>query len=65
MNNNNHSKNRAITLFDIYQEPPIPEEKKGIPYRIRYQANDRTLTDKEVNQTPLSLKIGKKEGGQG
>ena len=39
-----------VTLFDIYQEPPIPEGKKGISYRIRYQANDRTLTDEEVNQ---------------
>jgi phenylalanyl-tRNA synthetase beta chain len=39
-----------ITLFDIYQGPPIPEGKKGISYRIRYQANDRTLTDEEVNQ---------------
>jgi phenylalanyl-tRNA synthetase beta chain len=56
---------RAITLFDIYQEPPIPEEKKGISYRIRYQANDRTLTDKEVNQSPSRLKIGKKGRGQG
>jgi phenylalanyl-tRNA synthetase beta subunit len=55
----------TITLFDIYQDPPIPEEKKGISYRIRYQANDRTLTDEEVNQTPLCLKIGKKGGGQG
>jgi phenylalanyl-tRNA synthetase beta chain len=39
-----------ITLFDIYQGLPIPEGKKGISYRIRYQANDRTLTDEEVNQ---------------
>jgi phenylalanyl-tRNA synthetase beta chain len=39
-----------VTLFDIYQEPPIPEGKKGISYRIRYQAKDRTLTDEEVNQ---------------
>jgi phenylalanyl-tRNA synthetase beta chain len=39
-----------INLFDIYQGPPIPEGKKGIAYRIRYQANDRTLTDEEVNQ---------------
>jgi phenylalanyl-tRNA synthetase beta chain len=39
-----------ITLFDIYQGPPIPEGGKGISYRIRYQANDRTLTDEEVNQ---------------
>ena len=39
-----------VNLFDIYEGPPIPEGKKGISYRIRYQANDRTLTDEEVNQ---------------
>ncbi|OGP96181.1 MAG: phenylalanine--tRNA ligase subunit beta [Deltaproteobacteria bacterium RBG_16_47_11] len=39
-----------VSLFDIYEGPPIPEGKKGISYRIRYQANDRTLTDGEVNQ---------------
>ncbi len=39
-----------VSLFDIYQELPIPKGKKGISYRIRYQANDRTLTDEEVNQ---------------
>jgi phenylalanyl-tRNA synthetase beta chain len=39
-----------VTLFDIYQGSPIPEGKRGISYRIRYQANDRTLTDEEVNQ---------------
>ncbi len=39
-----------VTLFDVYEEPPIPEGKKGISYRIRYQAKDRTLTDEEVNQ---------------
>jgi phenylalanyl-tRNA synthetase beta chain len=39
-----------VTLFDIYKSSPIPKGKKGISYRIRYQANDRTLTDEEVNQ---------------
>jgi phenylalanyl-tRNA synthetase beta chain len=39
-----------VSLFDIYEGPPIPEGKKGISYRIRYQADDRTLTDEEVNQ---------------
>jgi phenylalanyl-tRNA synthetase beta chain len=39
-----------VILFDIYQGLPIPEGKKGISFRIRYQANDRTLTDEEVNQ---------------
>jgi phenylalanyl-tRNA synthetase beta chain len=36
-------------LFDVYQKAPIPEGKKGISYRIRYRADDRTLTDEEVN----------------
>jgi len=39
-----------ITLFDLYQGTPVPEGKKGVSYRIRYRANDRTLTDEEVNQ---------------
>ncbi len=39
-----------VNVFDLYQGPPIPEGKKGVSYRIRYQANDRTLTDEEVNR---------------
>jgi phenylalanyl-tRNA synthetase beta chain len=39
-----------VAVFDIYQGPPIPGGKKGVSYRIRYQANDRTLTDEEVNR---------------
>jgi len=39
-----------INLFDLYRGAPIPEGKKGVSYRIRYQANDRTLTDEEVNR---------------
>jgi phenylalanyl-tRNA synthetase beta chain len=39
-----------IQLFDIYRGVPVPPGKKGVSYRIRYQAADRTLTDEEVNQ---------------
>jgi phenylalanyl-tRNA synthetase beta chain len=39
-----------INLFDVYRGAPIPEGKKGVTYRLRYQAKDRTLTDEEVNQ---------------
>jgi phenylalanyl-tRNA synthetase beta chain len=39
-----------VSLFDVYRRAPIPKGKKGISYRIRYQANDRTLTDEEVNR---------------
>jgi phenylalanyl-tRNA synthetase beta chain len=39
-----------VYLFDIYRGAPIPEGSKGVTYRIRYQATDRTLTDEEVNR---------------
>jgi phenylalanyl-tRNA synthetase beta chain len=39
-----------VSVFDLYQGAPIPKGKKGVSYRIRFQAGDRTLTDEEVNQ---------------
>jgi phenylalanyl-tRNA synthetase beta chain len=39
-----------VSLFDVYLGAPIPQGKKGISYRLRYQASDRTLTDEEVNR---------------
>ena len=53
-----------ITLVDIYQGPPIPDGKKGISYRIRYRASDRTLTDEEVNQYHEKIFSGLKEAFQ-
>ncbi len=44
-----------VAVFDLYQGPPIPGGKKGVSYRIRYQANDRTLTDEEVNRYHAEL----------
>ena len=40
-----------VNLFDVYRGTPIPEGKKGLSFRIRYQAPDRTLTDEEVNRS--------------
>jgi phenylalanyl-tRNA synthetase beta chain len=40
----------GVQLFDVYRGAPIPEGKKGLSYRIRYQSRDRTLTDEEVNE---------------
>ncbi|MCX8117294.1 MAG: phenylalanine--tRNA ligase subunit beta [Desulfobacterota bacterium] len=39
-----------IRLFDLYRGAPIPQGKKSLTYRLRYQASDRTLTDEEVNR---------------
>src|SRR5258708_35832955 len=37
-----------VKLFDVYRGDPIPASKKSLAYALTYQAQDRTLTDKEV-----------------
>jgi phenylalanyl-tRNA synthetase beta chain len=39
---------RAVRLFDVYTGGSIPEGHKSLAYNLTYQADDRTLTDKEV-----------------
>jgi len=38
-----------IMIFDYYRGKSIPKGKKSLAYRLKYQAYDHTLTDKEVN----------------
>ncbi len=40
---------RDIKIFDLYQGKPIPPGKKSLAFHIKYQGEDRTLTDEEVN----------------
>jgi phenylalanyl-tRNA synthetase beta chain len=42
---------RDIRLFDLYRGSSIPEGTKSLAFALSYQANDRTLTDKEVDKT--------------
>jgi phenylalanyl-tRNA synthetase beta chain len=39
---------RSVMLFDIYRGEQVGGGKKSLAYRLVYQADDRTLTDKEV-----------------
>jgi phenylalanyl-tRNA synthetase beta chain len=41
---------RQVRLFDIYQGGSIAEGKKSLAFALTYQADDRTLTDKEVDR---------------
>jgi phenylalanyl-tRNA synthetase beta chain len=38
-----------VQVFDHYAGSPIPQGKKSLAYKISYRADDRTLTDTEVN----------------
>jgi phenylalanyl-tRNA synthetase beta chain len=39
-----------IKIFDLYRGKPIPPGGKSLAFRIKYQRDDRTLTDAEVNE---------------
>jgi phenylalanyl-tRNA synthetase beta chain len=39
---------RTVELFDVYRGEQVEEGRKSLAYRLTYQADDRTLTDKEV-----------------
>ena len=40
---------RDIELFDIYEGGELPEGKKNLAFHIIYQASDRTLSSKEID----------------
>jgi phenylalanyl-tRNA synthetase beta chain len=42
-------------VFDEYRGPQIGEGKKSLAYKISYRAEDRTLTDSEINDIHQSL----------
>lgn len=39
-----------IKLFDLYRGKPVPAGKKSLAFRLKYRQEDRTLTDREVNE---------------
>jgi phenylalanyl-tRNA synthetase beta chain len=41
---------RSLHLFDLYRGGSIQPGKKSLAYALTYQAEDRTLTDKEVDK---------------
>jgi phenylalanyl-tRNA synthetase beta chain len=41
---------REVRLFDVYAGKPVPAGKKSLTFALMYRADDRTLTDEEVNR---------------
>jgi phenylalanyl-tRNA synthetase beta chain len=41
---------RDIRLFDLYRGPSIPSGTKSLAFALEYQADDRTLADKEIDK---------------
>lgn len=41
---------QEIRLFDVYEGPQIPPGRRSLAFSLLYRAEDRTLTDGEVNE---------------
>jgi len=55
---------RDITLFDVYRGDSIDQGHKSLAYALTYQAEDRTLSDKEIKKIRKSITtLTKKELG--
>jgi phenylalanyl-tRNA synthetase beta chain len=46
---------RGVRLFDLYTGESIPAGHKSLAYALSYQAEDRTLTDKEVERAHKAI----------
>lgn len=46
---------RSVALFDMYRGPQVGSGRKSLAYRLTYQAEDRTLTDREVAEVRQAI----------
>lgn len=44
-----------VTLFDVYRGEQVGENKKSMAYSLSFRADDRTLTDDEVNKAVAEI----------
>lgn len=49
-----------VKLFDVYKGKQVPEGMKSVAYSITFRAQDRTLTDEEVNKAMNKILDGLK-----
>ncbi len=47
---------REARVFDVYKGAPIPETQKSMAIALRFQSNDRTLKDEEVEELMTRLR---------
>ena len=47
---------RDVRLFDLYRGEQVPPGKKSLAYNLTFQADDRTLTEKDANKIQIKKK---------
>jgi len=45
----------SVDIFDLYQGPQIPSDKKSVAFSLKFLSNDRTLKEDEVDPVITSI----------
>ncbi|MGZ6273364.1 MAG: phenylalanine--tRNA ligase subunit beta-related protein, partial [Candidatus Limnocylindrales bacterium] len=49
---------RGLRLFDLYRGAPLSATEKSLAYRLTLGANERTLTESEVDAAMAQVRAG-------
>jgi len=53
----------AAHLFDVYEGPPVPPEYRNLAFSLRFQSEERSLTDEEVERWLEELRAALRRKG--
>ncbi len=45
----------SVELFDIYRGAPLDADEKSLAWRLTFQADERTLTEEEIEQAVAAI----------
>jgi phenylalanyl-tRNA synthetase beta chain len=48
----------SVELFDIYRGRPLPEDQRSLAFRLVFAADDRTLTEDEIDGAVAAITAG-------
>ena len=56
---------RSVNIFDVFEGGNLPSDKKSIAINVSLQAQDRTLSDNDLNQISEKIikEVENKTGG--
>ena len=57
---------KTVNIFDVFQGGNLPSEKKSVAINVSLQSDDRTLSDKDLNQISEKIikEVENKTGGK-
>ena len=50
-----------LDIFDLYEGKGLPEDHRSVAFRLRYQSDQRTLTDEDVDRSVRAVTVRLRE----